>query len=86
MNIIFSNTAWKQYVEWQQIDKSKVKRINELIKDIQRNGLLIGKGKPEALKYIKACSRRITDEHRLIYNFDNNQNLIILSCYGHYDE
>ena len=52
MNIIFSNTAWKQYVEWQQIDKSKVKRINELIKDIQRNGLLIGKGKPEALKYI----------------------------------
>ena len=86
MNIIFSNTAWKQYVEWQQIDKSKVKRINELIKDIQRNGLLIGNGKPEALKYIKACSRRITDEHRLIYNFDNNQNLIILSCYGHYDE
>ena len=86
MNIIFSNTAWKQYTDWQQIDKSKVKRINELIKDIQRNGLLVGKGKPEALKYIKACSRRITDEHRLVYNFDNAHNLIILSCYGHYED
>ncbi|MFW5630935.1 type II toxin-antitoxin system YoeB family toxin [Acetivibrio ethanolgignens] len=45
-----------------------VKRINELIKDIDRNGLLIGTGKPEPLKYRKACSRRITDEHRLVSN------------------
>ena len=67
MNIIFSNTAWKQYVEWQQIDKSKVKRINELIKDIQRNGLLIGKGKPEALKYIKALAKIILEKNGRIY-------------------
>ena len=47
-----------------------VKRINELIKDIDRNGPLTGIGKPEPLKHRKACSRRITDEHRLIYNMD----------------
>jgi len=40
--------------------------INALIKDIERNGLLAGIGKPEVLKYRKACSRRITDEHRLV--------------------
>ena len=48
-----------------------VKRINELIKDIDRNGLLTRIGKPEPLKHRKACSRRIPDEHRLIYNMDN---------------
>lgn len=69
---------------WQ--DKKIVKRINDLIKDIGRNGLLKGIGKPESLKHKKACSRRITDEHRLIYNFDEYKNLIIYSCKGHYEE
>jgi toxin YoeB len=63
-----------------------IKRINDLIKDIERNGLLKGIGKPEPLKYIKACSRRITDEHRLVYNMDDNNNLIIFSCKGHYED
>lgn len=63
MNIIFSSTAWRQYTEWQVQDKRLVRRINELIKDIDRNGALKGIGKPELLKYRKACSRRITDEH-----------------------
>ena len=63
MNIVFTHTAWKQYVEWQREDKKIVKRINELIKDSDRNCLLNGVGKPEPLKYCKACSRRITDEH-----------------------
>lgn len=63
-----------------------LKRINDLVKDIDRNGLLKGKGKPEPLKYRKACSRRITDEHRLVYNMDSNQNLIIYSCKYHYEE
>lgn len=66
MNIVFTPTAWEQYTEWQREDKKMVKRINELIKDIDRNGLLTGIGKPEPLKHRKACSRRITDEHRLI--------------------
>lgn len=86
MNIVFTNTAWQQYIAWQTEDKKIVKRINALIKDIDRNGLLAGIGKPESLKFRKACSRRITDEHRLVYNFDENKNLIIYSCIGHYEE
>ena len=86
MNVVFTLTAWKQYTDWQSEDKKIVKRINELIKDIQRSGLLNGIGKPEPLKYRKLCSRRITDEHRLTYNMDDKQNLIIYSCKGHYEE
>ncbi len=86
MNIIFSSIAWSQYVELQQIDRTLIKKINELIKDIQRNGLSIGIGKPEPLKYRKAWSRRINHEHRLVYNFDENQNLLIIACKGHYQD
>ena len=63
-----------------------VKRINELIKSIDRDGLSQGLRKPEPLRYRKAWSRRITEEHRLVYNFDNNQNLIIYSCKEHYED
>ena len=86
MNVVFTSTAWQQYTEWQTEDRKMVKRINDLIKDIDRNGLLRGIGKPEPLKYRKMCSRRITDEHRLTYNFDENRNLIIYSCKYHYEE
>ena len=82
MNVVFTPTAWQQYTDWQKEDKKIVKRINELIKSIDRDGLLEGIGKPEPLKY----SRRITDEHRLTYNFDSNQNLIIYSCKFHYED
>lgn len=86
MNIIFTPTAWQQYTDWLATDKRMIKRINELIKDISRNGLLKGIGKPELLKHRKACSRRITDEHRIVYNLDSNQNLIVYSCIGHYED
>jgi toxin YoeB len=86
MNIVFTPTAWEQYIDWQREDKKMVKRINELIKDIDRNGLFIGIGKPEPLKYRKAYSRRITVEHRLVYNMDSNKNLIIYACKYHYAE
>lgn len=86
MNIIFSPTAWTQYTQWQTEDKKIIKRINELVKSIQRDGILKGLGKPEPLKFRKACSRHITDEHRLIYNLDTQNNLIIYSCCGHYEE
>ncbi len=86
MNIVFTPTAWEQYMEWQKEDKKVVKRINELIKDITRNGMLSGIGKPEVLKHRKACSRRITEKDRLVYNMDENQNLIIFSCKYHYEE
>jgi len=60
------------------------KKINELIKDIQHNGLTKGIGKPEPLKHIKGYSRYIDHENRLIYSGDEKQNLRILSCKGHY--
>lgn len=86
MNIIWTQTAWSQYVEWQAKDKSIVKKINELIKSICRDGILEGIGKPEPLKHIKACSRRINDENRLVYNLDSNGNLVIFACTGHYED
>ena len=86
MNIVFTPTAWQQYLEWQKEDKKIVKRINELIKSIDREGILQGIGKPEILKYRKVCSRRITEEHRLVYNVDSNNNLIIYTCKYHYEE
>ena len=85
MNVIFSSIAWAQYTEWQEIDKATVKKINALIKDISRNGLSKGIGQPEALKYRKAWSRRISHSDRLVYNFDENKNLIIFACMGHYE-
>ena len=85
MSNIFADEAWEDYTEWQIRDKKIAIRINELIKDINRNGLNQGIGKPEPLKHRKAWSRRITQEHRLVYNLDENKNLIILSCKGHYE-
>ena len=85
MNLSFTDEAWQQYISWE--DKKIVKRINDLIKDIQRNGSMKGIGKPEVLKYQKkAYSRRITDEHRLTYNIDESGNLLIYSCKGHYKD
>ena len=83
---MFTPTAWDQFYELVKTDRKVIRRIDELIASIERDGLLKGIGKPEALKYRKACSRRITDEHRLIYNFDSNKNLIIYSCKGHYED
>ena len=84
MNKIFSNTAWKEYIYWQSEDKKILKKINELIRDIERNGNT-GVGKPEALKHELSgfWSRRITEEHRLIYSLDE-KNVYIVSCRGHY--
>ena len=84
MNIVFSPVAWSQYTDWQQLDKAIIRKINELIKDICRNGTSNGIGKPEPLKYRKAWSRRISHEHRLVYNVDDRDNLLIIACKGHY--
>ena len=85
MNKLWSDKAWDDYLYWEMQDKKTLKRINELIKDIERNGLSDGIGKPEALKYIKAWSRRIDHENRLLYNIDTLGNLWIISCKGHYE-
>lgn len=83
---VWSDKAWDDYLSWQTEDKKTLKRINELIKDIERNGLSNGIGKPEPLKYRKAWSRRIDHANRLIYNFDENKNLLIIACRGHYED
>lgn len=85
-NIIFSPTAWAQYMEWNKIDNYIFNKINDLIEDIQRNGLMKGIGKPEVLKHRKGYSRRINGEHRLVYGSDENKNLFIIACKGHYED
>ncbi len=84
MNITFTNDSWQDYLYWQQTDKKILKRINALIKDIKREPF-DGLGKPEPLKYeLSGCwSRRITDEHRLVYEIRLN-NIFIISCRYHY--
>lgn len=84
MNKIFSKNGWDEYLYWQLQDKKILKKINDLIKDIERNGLHQGIGKPEPLKYRNAWSRRINSEHRLVYTIVN-KDIFILSCKGHYD-
>ena len=86
MRVVFSEQAFAEYIEWSVRDKALYRKINELIKDILRNGMMKGIGKPEPLKHRKGFSRRIDDEHRLVYLGDENQDLVILSCEGHYKD
>jgi toxin YoeB len=81
---VWSDHAWEDYLYWQTQDKKILKRINQLIKDIDRNGYE-GIGKPEPLKYELQgyWSRRIDDEHRLVYLIVDN-NIEIVSCRLHY--
>ena len=85
MDIKFTINAWEDYCYWQSIDKKIVKKINDLIKDIQRNSF-DGIGKPEALKYDLTgyWSRRIDHEHRLVYQVIKTD-LLIYSCLYQYD-
>ena len=83
-DLIFTPQAFKDYLEWFAEDKSKFKKINDLIRDIQHNGFMTGIGKPESLKHIKGYSRHIDHANRLVYTGDEVQNLRILSCKGHY--
>jgi toxin YoeB len=86
MKIVFSKNAWEDYTPWLSEDKNILKKINELIKDIQRTPFE-GKGKPEPLKYDLAgfWSRRIEREHRLVYQVSGND-ILIYSCRYHYDK
>ena len=81
----WTDVAWIEYQYWISQDKKIFKKINELIKDIERNGVLNGIGKPEALKHRKGYSRRIDERNRLIYEIINGQ-LYILNCKGHYED
>ena len=84
MNLIFSDKAWEEYMYWQNTDKQILKKINQLIKDIKREPFE-GVGKPEPLKYELSgfWSRRISDEHRLVYEVSESY-IAIVSCRFHY--
>lgn len=85
MRLLWEEHAWKEYCSWQQQDKKTLKRINSLIKDIQRNPFE-GLGKPEPLRGNLSgwWSRRIDDTNRIIYS-EKGGDIIIASCKGHYD-
>jgi toxin YoeB len=84
MNLVWIEEGWEDYLYWQKTDKKTLKKINELIKVIQRTPFE-GIGKPEALKENLSgwWSRRINLEDRLVYKVENDR-IIILQCRKHY--
>ena len=84
MNKVWSDEAWEEYIYWQTQDKKTLKRINQLLKDIDRNGY-DGIGKPEPFKhdYQGFWSRRIDQVNRLVYRIENRQ-IEITQCGLHY--
>jgi toxin YoeB len=84
VRFVWDEDAWADYLHWQQVDQAIVRRVNLLLKDIARNGDP-GIGKPEALKdgFHGYWSRRITDEHRLVYRIEGDE-IRIAACRYHY--
>lgn len=84
MNKVFSDQAWEDYQYWVDHDRKILRKISALLRDIERNGHT-GLGKPEPLRHDLEgfWSRRITQEHRLIYSIENDE-LLIAKCRMHY--
>jgi toxin YoeB len=85
MDKIWSDGAWEDYLYWQEQDKKTLRRVNHLLRDIDRNGHK-GIGKPEPLKHDRRgyWSRRIDDVNRLVYRIVENR-IEIAQCRAHYD-
>ena len=85
MKLLWDERAWDDYCYWQMQDKKTLKRINMILKDIQRNSFE-GIGKPEPLKenLTGYWSRRIDDTNRIVYTISGSY-IIVISCKGHYD-
>ncbi|MBF9071477.1 Txe/YoeB family addiction module toxin [Streptacidiphilus fuscans] len=86
MKVLFVEQAWQDYLWWQVNDRKLLKRINQLIADIDRNGNE-GIGKPEPLRHEFAgyWSRRINAEHRLVYRVDDQDVIHVIACRYHYE-
>ncbi|MCH5188145.1 MAG: Txe/YoeB family addiction module toxin [Oscillospiraceae bacterium] len=85
-NITFAPAAWDDYLYWQTQDKKTLRRINQLLRDIQRSNFE-GVGKPEPMKQRGDCwSRRIDDKNRLVYYIQGEKDIMIMSCRGHYED
>ena len=86
MNKTFSDQAWEDYVSWQSEDRKTLKRINQLLKDIYRNGTEgIGTPEPPNGNFSGYWSRRIDEKTRLVYRIDGG-NLLIAACKSHYGD
>lgn len=85
MKLAFVPRAWEDYQHWVAADKAVLKRLSQLLAEVQRTPFT-GSGKPEALKHeFRGCwSRRITAEHRLVYRVDGD-NVLILQARFHYE-
>jgi len=86
VNKLWTDEGWEDYLSWQQADRKMIKRINQLLKDIERSPF-DGLGKPEPLKHDLSgyWSRRINEEHRLVYAVEKD-NLVIVQCRKHYEK
>lgn len=84
MEKIWSDEAWEDYLWWQEQDRKTLRRINTLIRDIERNGPQ-GIGKSEPLRHRRGWSRRIDKENRLVFDIRDGK-LWIASCRGHYED
>lgn len=84
--ITFSEDAWDEYLYWQMQDKKTLKKVNELLKEIQRTPFS-GKGEPEELRgnLSDKWSRRINQKDRLVYEITNDM-ISIIQCKGHYND
>ncbi len=86
MRLLWEDRAWDDYLHWQTQDKKTLKRINAILKDIQRSSF-DGIGKPEPLKgnLSGMWSRRIDDANRIVY-YEQDNIIYVISCKGHYDD
>ena len=85
MKKAWTDDGWADYVYWQSEDKRTLKKINNLIKSIERDGPLKGEGHPEPLKYRPGYSRMINEKDRLVYDVENGE-IVIFSCRSHYED
>ncbi|MDR1088827.1 MAG: Txe/YoeB family addiction module toxin [Coriobacteriales bacterium] len=91
MRKLWSNKSWEDYLYWQTQDKRTLRRINRLLKELERSGVdtdgqRVPIGKAEKLKYSKVglSSVRIDESNRLVYKIEDDDTLSIVSCRGHY--
>ncbi|MBQ4494502.1 MAG: Txe/YoeB family addiction module toxin [Selenomonadaceae bacterium] len=85
-NVFLSDKALKDFMYWAHNDRKILDKIDSLLNDIDRNGVAKGIGKPEKLKHEDGWSRRINDEHRLIYKMKDENIIAVKSCRGHYED